>query len=103
MSLKNFFEQRKLKEQELKEKYGEDFGKTTRTIEINKAEEAIINEWRESLKPEIVKIRGRNWDCSGELTYCFTATGLGYVLTVKESVTGKELNVTQALEWYFFG
>lgn len=94
----------KRKEQKaaLVEKYGADFAEPARTIQINKAEETIINEWLDSLEADIRKLVKDEFAIHSPI-YSFTATGLGYVLVVKESITGKELNVTQALDWFFFG
>jgi len=82
--------------------HGEDFDKPKRTMTINVAEEAIINEWSKSLEKEVIAIR-RDEFAYPSITYSFTATGLGYVLTVKESITEKELNVSDELHWYFYG
>jgi len=35
----------------------------------------------------------------GELTFSFTPTGLGCVITVKHGVTGEELDLTNTDEW----
>lgn len=96
----------------LAEEHGPDYEKVVRTMEVNKAEQATIDAWLESLKPEILAKQGTNdYDpdepyygtIGGGVTYSFTGTGLGYILVVKEATTGKELNVTQALDWHFFG
>jgi len=106
----------------LKAKYGPDFAKYTSQngFPMTVAEAGAINEWLESLKPEILAIqkRGSNGDpfrdmmlneepyygaTGGGVSYTFTPTSLGTILTVKEAITGKELNVSDALDWYFYG
>lgn len=100
------------REGELAEKFGDDFMSTARSFEINKAERGVIAAWLEELEPEIMAIQGPNplgedgpyyGAVGGGVTYTFTPTGLGDILVVKETTTGKELNVTQALDWHFYG
>lgn len=93
---------RKMMKAIMLKEHGADFDKVKRTMEINVAEMAVIDEWRESLEGEVIYITGDEY-AYPSITYCFTATGLGYVLTVKESITEKELNVSDALHWYFYG
>jgi hypothetical protein len=98
------------------EKYGADYDQPVRTHTVNKAEQAVINEWLESLKPEILALQKKQGyndplgtgepyygAVGGGVTYSFIGTGLGDILIVKEATTGKELNVTQALDWVFYG
>lgn len=107
--------QSKLRE-ELIEKYGPDYDKERYGFQVNKAEYEVINEWLKSLKPEILALqeqRGRTdplghgepyyGATGGGVTYTFTPTSLGDILVVKEATTGKELNVSDALEWIFYG
>lgn len=107
---------KKRQEQELAlhAKYGNGFGLSAQTFKLNVAEVAVINEWLESLKPEILAIQKgdtlqlENGEpyygaIGGGVTYSFAPTGLGNIITVKELTTGKELNVSAALDWYFFG
>lgn len=107
--------QKKLRE-ELIDKYGIDYDKERYGFQVNKAEYEVINEWLKSLKPEIValqKAQGNSdplgtgepyyGSAGGGITYSFIPTGLGDILIVKEATTGKELNVTNALEWIFYG
>jgi hypothetical protein len=35
----------------------------------------------------------------GGLTYCFTPTGLGDIVVVREATTGEEINVTDYENW----
>lgn len=100
-------------------KYGVDFEKSVNFFNINKAEMSIIKEWYKSLEPEILalQIPTRTKEIKrlvqdnelyygaigGGLSFIFNNTSIGYILTVKEHTTGKELNVTEALDWYFFG
>lgn len=101
-------------EDQLFTKHGPDFAKDVRTFSVNKSEADVIEKWLEQLKPEIMAIQGDEYkDISpdepyygalgGGLTYSFIPTGLGDILVVKETITGKELNVTEALDWFFYG
>jgi len=107
----NILTKRKKLKEELIAKYGENFDQPARIIRVLDAEEQVIRQWLEELKPEIMAIQGPGplgddepyyGAIGGGVTYSFTPTGLGYILVVKEATTGKELNVTQALDWYFF-
>jgi hypothetical protein len=102
-------------------KYGEDFEKPLPSVfGLNVAEAGAINEWVESLRPEILAIQKAGSAKSGiddtitggepyygatggGLSYTFIPTSLGTIITVKEAITGKELNVSDALGWYFYG
>lgn len=100
-------------------KYGSNFAVSARTFNVSAAEEVVINDWYNSLKPEILAIQNASTSSSsnstltkdepyygaigGGLSYCFTPTGLGNLVSVTESITGKTLNVSDALGWYFFG
>ena len=97
----------------LKAKYGPEYDKPVMSFGINIAEAAVVNEWVESLRPEIMAIQGKTFDTispnepyygatGGGLTYSFIPTGLGTILVAKESITGKELNVSDALDWFFY-
>lgn len=101
---------------ELIEKHGPDYDKPVMRFEINKAERAVIDAWLEDLKPEIMELQRKNgWrdplgidepyygSTGGGITYSFIGTSLGDILIVKETTTGKELNVQNALEWIFYG
>ena len=114
--LRKAMEERRGKEDELTRLYGQDFDKPGRRFGLNRAEEAVIAEWLEELKPEILSIqRGQGiadpfvagepyyGAIGGGLHYTFIPTGLGDIVIVKETTTGKELNVTEALDWYFYG
>lgn len=113
MNIKNVIEERKRNELLFPKKYGPDYAEVSMSFEINKAEHMVIKQWFESLKPEIMAIQGNQnpfqdgepyyGAISGGISYHFTATSIGNILTVKESTTGKELNVTQELDWFFFG
>lgn len=115
-TLKEIFERRHKNKEQLIAKYGADFADETYVFNLNKAEMGVVNEWLASLKDEIVDIQVQDGVeeviQTGEpyygaidsgVTYTFTPTGLGDILVVKEPITGKELNVTEALDWYFFG
>ena len=113
-SPQNFAAQIQRDHDELKAKYGEDFSKSCRSFSLNVAEAKCIDEWVESLRSEIMAKQGKKYDeispgepyygaTGGGLTYSFTPTSLGTILVVKESITGKELNVTDALRWFFYG
>jgi hypothetical protein len=104
----------------LEAKYGNDFAVQATSFGLNKAEKAVIDAWNKSLLPEILAIQkagslGTALDgtiqpdepyygaTGGGLTYSFIPTGLGTIIVVKESITGKELNVSDALDWFFYG
>lgn len=115
-SMSDFMSVFTAKEAELKEKYGAKFDKESVRFVLNVAEAAVVAEWLESLKPEILELQ-RKTDCrasvvpdqpyygaiGGGVTYSFIPTGLGDIITVKEHTTGKELNISEALDWHFFG
>lgn len=98
------------------EQYGPTFENTIRHFNLTYVEAAKICEFVESLRPEILAIQKASGQSSaitcdepyygaagGGLTYMFTPTGLGTILVVRETITGKELNVTDACEWFFYG
>jgi hypothetical protein len=111
----NWVKEHQAKEKELSEKYGPDFGNPALVFSVNTAEQGVINEWVESLRSEIMELQKKSavsdlaeadpyyGAIGGGLTYSFSPTGLGMIITVKETITGKELNVTNALDWHFFG
>lgn len=119
MSLNSFMKNWQKAREKLIAEHGEDFEKTVSSFSLNKAEVCIIDAWLESLKPEILAIQRQNIDDSvrdivgrdepyygatgGGVTYSFLPTSLGTILIVKESITGKELNVSDACDWYFYG
>lgn len=104
-------------------KYGLDYAKpcSQNPFSLNWAEKGVIDEWLEGLLPEIVEkqkadmtLRGYPEEVisqsapyygatGGGLTYMFTPTSLGTIIVVKESITGKTLNVSDALDWFFYG
>jgi hypothetical protein len=91
-------------------KHGQGYDQAVMTFGLNVAEKAVVDAWLESLLPEI-KAKGGRVDGSmpyygamgGGVSYHFLSTSLGDIITVKEAITGKELNVTEALDWFFFG
>ena len=87
------------------EKYGEDYDKTVFTHAIAKCEALAISAWLKEIQPEIdAKLPGGIYGATGgNLSYTFTPTSLGTILTVKEAVTGKELNVSDAVNWILYG
>ena len=111
-----FLKKHQAKASEFRTKYGPDFDQQVVAFGINTAEQVVINEWLESLKPEIMATQKKTKSSDplgqdepyygaigGGVTYSFAPTGLGSILTVTETTTGKTLNVTAALDWYFFG
>jgi hypothetical protein len=95
-------------------KYGENFDAPAEQFGLNVAEACVINEWIESLRPEILAKQGNTYSeispdepyygaTGGGFSYTFLPTSLGTIITVKEAITGKELNVTDALGWFFYG
>ena len=105
----------------LEELYGKNFqSRSPLSFPLNNAELLCIARWQKALAPEIVAIQRPELDklgiseivdgaapyygaAGGGLTYSFTPTGLGNIITVTETVTGKTLNVSDALEWFFYG
>lgn len=120
-SLADHVAKRQTAEQSLRDKYGEDFDKASPIkFGLNVAEAKCIDDWYASLKPEILAIQKQQHAdgiisdiisngepyygaVGGGLTYSFTPTGLGPIIVVTESVTGKKLNVNDALGWFFYG
>jgi hypothetical protein len=105
---------RATKDQELQDKYGLGFAEPARVFSLNNAEAGVIAEWLKALKPEILELQKGLYDdispnepyygaLGGGVKYSFTPTGFGDILIVKETITGKELNVHDALDWHFYG
>lgn len=119
LSLGNFMKNWEKARDKLIEAHGKDFDKPVMSFNLNKAEMRTINAWLESLKPEILAIQRKNGNTmiheivgndepyygatGGGVTYSFIPTSLGTIITVKETITGKELNVSDACDWYFYG
>ena len=113
--LVNFAAQMQRERDRLAAKYGPDFEKQLPSaFGLNVAETKCIDEWIESLRPEIMAKQGNTYSeispnepyygaTGGGVTYSFTPTSLGTILVVKEAITGKELNVSDALGWFFYG
>lgn len=117
--LKDWHNQFEAKKAKLIEKHGPAFNRPVCTFSLNMAEQAVVDEWLAELRPEILAMQKQRYkdDASvalmqdevyygatgGGLTYSFIPTSLGSVIVVKEAITGKELNVTQALDWFFYG
>ncbi len=80
---------------------------------INEKEADAIDEWYENtIKPKALALQKDRGSplmegevyygaIGGGLTYSFTPTSLGVILTVKEAITDEELNVNDALGWDF--
>lgn len=111
--LSNYLAKHEAQRAELISKYGENFEKPADSFGLNVAERKCISDWANSLVPEILaKQNGSGLDVDGDtpyygavgggLTYSFVPTSLGTIIMVKELTTGKELNVTDALGWYFY-
>lgn len=100
--------------------FGVDFDRTVKTFELNKVEQAKVDEWVQGLRSEIIAIQKAGSATSGiddtitggepyygavdgGLSYTFIPTGLGTIITVKETITGKKLNVSEACDWHFYG
>ena len=111
--ISNYLAKHEAQRAELISKYGENFEKPADSFSLNIAERKCISDWANSLVPEILAKQGKipNEISQGEpyygavgggLTYSFVPTSLGTIIMVKELTTGKELNVTDALGWYFY-
>ena len=85
------------------------------TFEVSTEEEAIIRKWHKALQKRLIKdkkAQGGSWGCGpdeiyygavgGGLQYIFSPTGVGTILVVQESVSGEQLNVTDANGWKDF-
>jgi hypothetical protein len=119
MNLGNFAAAFQQKRDELVQKYGPDFEKPSVSFGLNVAEAAVVAAWVGTLRAEIMgtqksRFKDHGIDdiidsepyygaTGGGLTYSFIPTSLGTIITVKETITGKELNVSDALGWYFYG
>ncbi len=118
-AFKSFNQKQQQRKVELLGKHGVEYARTTRMFTVNVAEQAMIDEWVQSLRSEILAVQRKNRglddvrDLLGEdeayygavgggLTYSFLPTSLGNILTVRETVTGKKLNVCEALDWVFY-
>ena len=120
--LANWAQKYKEQRDKLEAEYGPNFEEEVpgSGFELNVAEVGVINKWLESLKPEILATQKKGSAGSdisdilggdepyygatgGGVSYTFTPTSLGTILVVKEAITGKELNVSDALGWYFYG
>lgn len=110
-ALRKHMEKRFAQEELLEKTYGPDHTKEVSRFSLNKAEQAVVDAWLEELKPELVALspdplgQGEPYygAMGGGVTYNFLPTGLGTIITVTESLTGKTLNVSEALNWHFFG
>lgn len=56
-------------------------------------QEKKLNQWYAQLKEEYTGAIG------GRLTFCFTPTGIGTVVIVKDAVTKKEIDLTDYDSW----
>lgn len=119
-NLANWAAQMSAQHDALVAKYGANYDKPAQHFGLNVAEVCVIAEWVESLRPEILAIQKAGSKLSGiddtitggepyygatggGLSYTFIPTSLGTIITVKETITGKELNVSDALGWFFYG
>lgn len=110
--LRAAMEKRQAKHIAMEEQFGRGFADPTRHFSVNRAEQTVIDAWLENLKPQILIAQGKGDNLQpnepyygtigGGISYNFTPTGIGTILIVRESITGQELNVTAALDWFFF-
>lgn len=119
MNLKEHFADQQRQHNEFASKYGKDYAHPVRTFSLNSAEMAAVDAWTASLRAEIMIIQGKTMKgqgvddiissdpyygaTGGGLTYSFIPTSLGDICVVKETITGKELNVSEATNWAFYG
>lgn len=86
-------------------------------FEISEDQHKKINEWLKDVHQEVIEMQRKSMDpkefslltmdgkypyygaIGGGLTYSFMLTSLGITTVVKESITGKELNVTDYSGW----
>jgi hypothetical protein len=71
----------------------------TLTSEQNK----ILQKWVEKQDAIVAKKQGKSYayygSTGGGYTYCFTPTGLGTVVAVKNSVTNSQIDLTDYDSW----
>lgn len=119
MNISDLFAKHDLQHKKYLAEFGEDYSKTAVRFHLNIVEQAAVNAWTASLRAEIMQIqektmRGRGVDdmiasdpyygaTGGGLRYSFIPTSLGDICVVKETITGKELNVAEATNWFFYG
>jgi hypothetical protein len=76
---------------------------------VSPEDQEKIEKWRRKIDRRVAKeqrAKGESFGTGayygaigGELTYCFTPTGLGTIFTVKHSREDKELNLTDFDSW----
>lgn len=119
MSLKDHFAEQKRQHQKFVAEYGKDYNHAKITFSLNSVEQATVDKWIASLRAEIMAIQGKTMKgqglddiissdpyygaTGGGITYSFIPTSLGDICIVKETITGKELNVSDATGWAFYG
>lgn len=100
-------------------KFGLDYNKPVYNFSLNRVQLDLINTWIASLRAEIMAIQKEALPSAdirdmikddpyygaigGGILYKFIPTSLGDILIVRESITGKELNVNDATNWFFYG
>lgn len=113
------FKNRQKQHSEYVAEFGEDYNNIEHRFGLNKVEQAAVDKWVASLRAEIMLIqektmKGQGVDdiitadpyygaASGGITYSFIPTSLGTICVVKETTTGKKLNVCEATDWFFYG
>jgi len=62
-----------------------------------------LNKWMKEQDEKVAKLQNSNeayyGAIGGDCTYCFTPTGLGIVIVVKNNVTKEEINLTDYENW----
>lgn len=66
-------------------------------FELNEKELEKFNKWNEKHKKNC-PLYGKDGAIGGRLNFCFTPTGLGYLINVK-CKCGKEINLTDFSDW----
>lgn len=119
MSLKEHFADQQRQHNKFVLEFGRDYAHPVSQFSLNAAEQAAVDKWTASLRAEIMAIQGKTMKdqgvddmiasdpyygaVGGGLTYSFIPTSIGTICVVKETITGKELNVSEATNWAFYG
>lgn len=72
-------------------------------FELTKEQQTRLKTWAAEQDKLVAQRQGKDFAyygaCGGGYTYCFTPTGLGTVVHVKNSITGDEIDLTDFDCW----
>jgi hypothetical protein len=63
---------------------------------LDKEQQEKLDNWINKQYPDGLPYSGA---IGGQFTYCFTNTGLGQIIVVKDNISGKEINLTDFDNW----